>query len=122
MRRGRLGVGIAAICVAGSLALVGCDVTTGPGYTTTPVEATATAVPPRPPPNMIVVPDVLGTYFDEGAAVLKAAGLEAVDVPIYGPTDEDAGEIGKTYRQTPSAGSLAEPGTKVELRSWYESQ
>ena len=79
-------------------------------------EATATIV------EMTEVPDVLGLYYDEAAKVITAAGLEPVDVSIHGPIDDDAGEIGKIYRQTPKAGERVTKGSKVELRSWWESQ
>jgi hypothetical protein len=72
--------------------------------------------------ELVTVPDVLGKYYDEAAKILTDAGLEPVDVPIHGPIEEDAGEIGLTYRQTPNAGEQVAPGTKVELRSWWESQ
>jgi hypothetical protein len=72
--------------------------------------------------ELVTVPNVIGKYYDEGAKILDDAGLWPVDVSVYGPVDEDAGEIGKTYRQTPKAGEQVPAGTKVELRSWYESQ
>lgn len=72
--------------------------------------------------DAVLVPDVLGEYYDDAAARLEAEGLEAVEVSVHGPIDEDAGEIGLIYRQTPGAGSAVEPGSKVELRYWWESQ
>jgi beta-lactam-binding protein with PASTA domain len=72
--------------------------------------------------ELVTVPDVLGKYYDEAATALTAAGLEAVEVSVHGPIDEDAGEIGLIYRQTPKAGEKVPKGTKVELRYWWESQ
>lgn len=70
----------------------------------------------------VVVPEVRGRYYDDAAAIINAAGLQAVDISIHGPIDSDAGEPGIIYRQTPATGASVPAGTKVELRSWWESQ
>jgi beta-lactam-binding protein with PASTA domain len=72
--------------------------------------------------KQIAVPDVVGKMSDKAVAALESAGLQAVEKTIYGPTDEDAGEPGVVYRQTPKAGTLVAPGSKVEVRYWYETQ
>jgi hypothetical protein len=78
--------------------------------------------PPQPAAADVTVPSVLGKYYDDAAQAITDAGLTPVDMSVYGPTDEDAGEIGLIYRQTPKAGEKVAPGTKVELRSWWETQ
>lgn len=118
------------MCVAASIALTGCWAPGAPGGGATPggVNATPTAeasAPITPPPTTaktVVVPDVLGMYYDDAAAALKEVGLEPVEMSIHGPIDEDAGDIGGIYRQTPKAGEAVAPGTAVELRYWWESQ
>jgi hypothetical protein len=130
--RGR-GEGDAHACdvglVCAALALSGCTLLDGLGLKepqiVPPPAATETTAAPdagSAAGEMVVVPDVLGKYYDEAAKILTDAGLEPVDVPVHGPIDEDAGEIGQTYRQTPKAGESVPAGTKVELRSWWESQ
>jgi hypothetical protein len=123
---------VGLLCAA--MALSGCWLVFGPG------EKDIQIVPPRPEAEvtatpggatdtdivigteLVAVPDVLGKYYDEAATALTAAGLEAVEVSVHGPIDEDAGEIGLIYRQTPKAGEKVPKGTKVELRYWWESQ
>lgn len=68
------------------------------------------------------VPDVTGMYYDEAAAALEAAGLTPVEMAVHGPIDEDAGEVGLVYRQTPAAGETVGQGAEIELRYWWESQ
>lgn len=130
MRRGLCRFGIAALCLAAALALAGCWETGTPGSgasggdgTTTPAaEATQPVTPPPAKVEDVKVPDVRGQYYEDAASILDAAGFEAFETSIHGPVDEDAGEPGVVYRQTPATGSLAQPGTKVELRTWWESQ
>lgn len=118
-----------------------------PGETTSSVDATASAVatsgsavtPVQPDAaaagaaaggssggstagQMVVVPDVRGKNIGEATDLITDAGLQAVDVPIHGPIDADAGEPGIVYRETPAAGASVPAGTKIELRSWWESQ
>jgi hypothetical protein len=129
---------ICAACVALALsaaAVSGCcgipgvtlpskpPATNGPTEEGPPLEGTGSDVTEPPAESAsVVVPDVLGKYYDEAAAAITAAGLNPVDVSIHGPIDEDAGDIGTIYRQTPKAGESVPAGTKVELRSWWESQ
>ena len=127
----------AALVAAVVTAVTGCCTppstnSTGGTTTATPQEEPSPTVPPSgeesPAPGSsegsptAVVPNVLGTYYDQAAQVLMDAGFQPVDVPVHGPIDEDAGEPGKIYRQTPNAGQTLPIGTKVELRSWWESQ
>jgi hypothetical protein len=90
--------------------------------TVTPDAGTGTGTGTGTEVKTIVVPDVLGKYYVDAAQLITDAGLEPVDVSIHGPIDEDAGDIGTIYRQTPKAGESVPAGTKVELRSWWESQ
>jgi hypothetical protein len=129
MRRGLVTTGMVALCMVVALGVAGC--TPGVSMNTAPVDGgpatpANAAQPIAPPPTAasesVTVPDVLGKYYDEAAKTITAAGLEPVDISIHGPIDEDAGEIGTIYRQTPKAGEAVAPGTKVELRSWWESQ
>ena len=130
MRRGPRGIGVAALCIAAALALAGCwdtgtptNTTSTGGNTVTPTtEATQPVTPPPAKVEDVKVPDVRGQYYEDAASILKTAGFEAFETSIHGPIDEDAGEPGVVYRQTPAAGSMAQPGTKVELRTWWESQ
>jgi hypothetical protein len=131
MQRGMLRIGTAAVCLAAAIALTGCwapgtpenGSTPGGGVKSTPTAETSTPITPPPTTiKTIVVPDVLGMYYDDAAAALKDVGLEPVEMSIHGPIDEDAGDIGGIYRQTPKAGEAVAPGTAVELRYWWESQ
>ena len=133
-RRRRIRVALAAaLCVALLTVLPGCCpfLTTGQRETDGPREPVEETVPVEPEETVTeggvtddisIVPDVLGLYYEDAAAKIEAAGLTPVEVSIHGPIDEDAGEIGKIYRQTPAAGQKVAPGSNVELRSWWESQ
>jgi hypothetical protein len=91
--------------------------TGGPG----PGEQTpdATLAPTGP---SVTVPDVSGLYPDEARTALEEAGLRVQVDNVYGPTDEDAGEIGFVYRQSPEPGARVPQGTVVRLRAWFETQ
>lgn len=132
--RRRLRAAMAAVlCIALLTVLSGCCpflATDGPGTgggrepveETTPADTEETDTEGGVTDDVTIVPDVLGLYYDDAAAKIGAAGLTPVDVSIHGPIDEDAGEIGRIYRQTPAAGEKVAPGSSVELRSWWESQ
>jgi hypothetical protein len=130
MQRRSWSLGAATLCVAAAIALTGCcstvvpedGVSGGDGAATSTVEATQPVTPPPATAKTVIVPDVLGMYYDDAAAALKEVGLEPVEMSIHGPIDEDAGEIGGIYRQTPKAGESVPPGTAIELRYWWESQ
>lgn len=126
MRKRLWGLGAATLCVAAVVALAGCTprpaVNEASGGDAAPAETTQAVPLPPAKVETVIVPDVLGMYYDDAAAAIKAAGLEPVEMSVHGPTDEDAGEIGGIYRETPKAGEAVAPGTKVELRYWWESQ
>lgn len=116
---------LALVLVASGLA--GCDLTgvkSGSGTSATPASPapTGTGSGDAAAVEQIAVPDVLGKYYDDAAAAIRYAGLAPVDISVHGPIDDDAGEMGLIYRQTPNAGEKVARGTKVELRSWWESQ
>lgn len=95
--------------------------TPAPG-TEVPVGSTVTYVV-SDGPELVTVPEVIGMYPSEAAEALEAAGLQAKEVDIHGPVDDDAGnaEIGQVYRQTPAAGERVPAGTVIEIRSWWEA-
>jgi hypothetical protein len=120
-----------ALCAVVVAGVSGCSLFARGGTTTTPavqdgaaseVTTSTPLPPPQPAAADVTVPSVLGKYYDDAAQAITDAGLTPVDMSVYGPTDEDAGEIGLIYRQTPKAGEKVAPGTKVELRSWWETQ
>jgi hypothetical protein len=78
--------------------------------------------PDAPEDDTVAVPDVIGMWPNDAGAALRAAGLIPSEVSVHGPMDEDAGDIGVVYRQTPAAGSQVAEGTTVEIRYWWESQ
>jgi len=74
-------------------------------------------------PALVTVPDVLGMYTDEAAAMLEAVGLVPEEYMGNVATDQDASnaDVGQIYRQTPEAGSEVPKGTPVEIRYWNRS-
>jgi hypothetical protein len=77
--------------------------------------------PAAPSGPAVLVPDVTGLYPDEAEQALDEAGLRAQVDMVYGPVDEDAGEIGEVYRQSPEPGARVPQGTVIRLRAWFET-
>lgn len=84
---------------------------------------TAVALTVSSGPALVTVPEVVGMAPEEATAALEAAGLAVEEHVADGPVDPDAGEadVGRVYRQTPTAGTKVPKGTVVEIRYWFES-
>ena len=67
------------------------------------------------------MPNIEGLGATEAEVVLRRAGLVAADAAIHGPMDNDAGDIGVAYRQSPRPGSKVAKGSKVSFRWWWEA-
>ena len=122
-----------ALCLAlvsSAATLSGCSLIANPGGTRGRTTGPGTDAgdpliqPDEDGPDLrtVVVPNVVGMYYDEAATTLQDAGLTPVEMAVHGPIDEDAGEVGLIYRQTPAAGETVGQGAEIELRYWWESQ
>jgi hypothetical protein len=85
------------------------------------------ALSPSSPPTttagaVVEMPHVLGLPPADAEHVLLGAGLRPQLDLVHGPGDEDAGEMGVIYRQTPEPGGAVERGAIVRIRAWFEAQ
>ncbi len=70
--------------------------------------------------SMVIVPNIEGRI--DARDILIRTGLRPVDIPVHGPIDEDAKDIGEAYRQNPKPGTAVPKGAPVSYRSWWEAR
>ncbi len=67
------------------------------------------------PPRSVSVPNVLGSYADQAATLLRAAGLEVEIVVRPEPPPGAPERAGKVWKQSPISGVVVDAGTTVTL-------
>ena len=86
-----------------------------------PAEAAANSKPKAGastvPTGMVLVPQPAGQCDIDYDKRLRAAGLNANEVSVHGPEDEDFKGYGCAYRITPAPGNTVTPGSTVTYRS-----
>ena len=71
--------------------------------------------------EMVRVPNIQGMCGKDADTLLRRVGLKPKGIPIHGPIESDAADIGCAYRQKPRAGTLVPKGTTVTYHYWWES-
>jgi eukaryotic-like serine/threonine-protein kinase len=112
-----LGVGFVSSAISADVAAGAVLSTDPPGGTEVgpgQLVSIVLSAPEQPPPDLFVVPDVLGFRFEEAKATLQGAGW-TVAVSQDFSADEDFGLI---IRQEPPGGSLGpQPGNVAIVQS-----
>lgn len=70
------------------------------------------------PDGWTVVPSIEG--LPNAEAILKAYGLHAKEISVYGPVEEDQAGFMLPYRQSPRPGTAVRKGSTVKYRAWWE--